>query len=54
MSSKSTRSSSCTRHGARVVVQTPINAKLQGEFEESEGLFDYSTSIDFNIRRFKY
>ncbi|KAI4374376.1 hypothetical protein MLD38_012380 [Melastoma candidum] len=55
MSSKSTgktnqsgTSSSRSRHGARVVAQTPIDAKLHEEFEESEGLFDYSSSVDLN------
>jgi phytochrome A len=55
MSSRSTnitnasRSSSARlRHGDRVVAQTPIDAKLHVNFEESERLFDYSTSIDFN------
>jgi hypothetical protein len=56
MSSKSTnktnysRSSSVrSKHGASVVAQTPIDAKLHVDFEESERGFDYSTSIDFNI-----
>lgn len=52
MSSKSTtnktncsRSSSArSRHGARVVSQTPIDAKLHVDFEESERKFDYSSS----------
>lgn len=35
---------------ARIVSQTPIDAKLHVGFEESEkGQFDYSTSVDFNI-----
>ncbi|XWS75889.1 hypothetical protein CRYUN_Cryun01aG0130300 [Craigia yunnanensis] len=56
MSSKSTNKSNCSRsssarskENARVVAQTPIDAKLHVDFEESKGLFDYSTSIDFNI-----
>ncbi|KAF2284772.1 hypothetical protein GH714_030206 [Hevea brasiliensis] len=56
MSSKSTskansaRSSSArSRQSARVVAQTPIDAKLHVNFEESECQFDYSTSIDFNV-----
>lgn len=56
MSSKSTNKTNCSRssstrsrHGARVVAQTPIDAKLHVDFEESERFFDYSTSIDFNI-----
>lgn len=56
MSSKSTnkmnsaRSSSArSKPNARVVAQTPIDAKLHEDFEESERNFNYSTSIDFNI-----
>ncbi|KAK6918723.1 PAS fold-2 [Dillenia turbinata] len=56
MSSKSTNKTNCSRsssarskHDARVVAQTPIDAKLHVDFEESERLFDYATSIDFNI-----
>ncbi|KAG9141306.1 hypothetical protein Leryth_001773 [Lithospermum erythrorhizon] len=54
MSSKSTtnltpscsrNSSTRSKHGDRVVTQTPIDAKLQLEFEESEKRFDYSTSV---------
>ncbi|XP_077214566.1 phytochrome C isoform X2 [Tasmannia lanceolata] len=54
MSSKSNRpacsrsSSARSKHSARVVAQTPIDAKLDVDFEESEH-FDYSTSIDVNI-----
>ncbi|CAK7349128.1 unnamed protein product [Dovyalis caffra] len=57
MSSKSTsktnnsaRSNSAqSKQIARVVAQTPIDAKLHVDFEESEQQFDYSTSIDVNI-----
>ncbi|XWS36687.1 hypothetical protein CRYUN_Cryun20dG0106800 [Craigia yunnanensis] len=56
MSSKSTNKSNCSRSSSagskqnvRVVAQTPIDAKLHVDFEESKRLFDYSTSIDFNI-----
>ncbi|XP_059662869.1 phytochrome C [Cornus florida] len=49
MSSKSTDKSSSSRgssarvkHNAHVVAQTPIDAKLHVDFEESEQLFDYS------------
>ena len=56
MSSKSTNKSNCSRsssarskQNARVVAQTPIDAKLHLDFEESKRLFDYCTSIDFNI-----
>ncbi|KAK3022474.1 hypothetical protein RJ639_046349 [Escallonia herrerae] len=41
-------SSARSKHGARVVAQTPIDAKLHEDFEESERLFDYSTSVDVN------
>ncbi|KVI10608.1 GAF domain-containing protein [Cynara cardunculus var. scolymus] len=55
MSSKSTSRTHCSRSSssrlkrdARVVSQTPIDAKLHVDFEESERQFDYSTSIDVN------
>ncbi|XP_047333745.1 phytochrome C [Impatiens glandulifera] len=57
MSSRSTNKPSCSRsssaqskHEARVVAQTPIDAKLHVDFEESDrgGLFDYSTSVDIS------
>ncbi|KAK3033992.1 hypothetical protein RJ639_033277 [Escallonia herrerae] len=41
-------SSARSKHGARVAAQTPIDAKLHEDFEESERLFDYSTSVDVN------
>ncbi|KAG2719579.1 hypothetical protein I3760_03G272100 [Carya illinoinensis] len=56
MSSNSTNKTNCSRssssrpkRGARVVAQTPIDAKLHVDFEASERFFDYSTSIDVNI-----
>ncbi|XP_041006035.1 phytochrome C isoform X2 [Juglans microcarpa x Juglans regia] len=56
MSSNSTNKTNCSRNssdrskrGARVVAQTPIDAKLHVDFEESERFFDYSTSIEVNI-----
>ena len=56
MSSKSDSNKNCSRsssalakHGARVVAQTPIDAKLHVDFEETKRFFDYSTSIDFNL-----
>ncbi|XP_031371967.1 phytochrome C [Punica granatum] len=56
MSSKSTNRTSCSRsssarskHSARVVAQTPIDAKLHVDYGESERQFDCSTSVDFNI-----
>ncbi|XP_050384607.1 phytochrome C [Argentina anserina] len=49
-SSRTPRSSSSrSKHGDRVVSQTPIDAKLDVDFRESEQRFDYSTSIDCNI-----
>nr|POE80599.1 phytochrome c [Quercus suber] len=42
-------SSALSKHGARVVAQTPIDAKLHVDFEETKRFFDYSTSIDFNL-----
>ncbi|GAB2215095.1 hypothetical protein Drorol1_Dr00019470 [Drosera rotundifolia] len=38
-----------SRHHARVVAQTPINASLHLAFERSEKRFDYSSSIEFNV-----
>uniref|UniRef100_A0A7N0TVP6 Phytochrome n=1 Tax=Kalanchoe fedtschenkoi TaxID=63787 RepID=A0A7N0TVP6_KALFE len=56
MSSKSTTRTNCSRSSsaqskrdARVVAQTPIDAKLHVDFEGSEGHFDYSTSVDINV-----
>ncbi|XP_044493457.1 phytochrome C [Mangifera indica] len=59
MSSKSTNKSNSSRNSksssarlkqnARVGAQTSIDAKLDVDFEESERVFDYSTSIDFNL-----
>ncbi|XP_057955504.1 phytochrome C [Malania oleifera] len=56
MSSKSTNKTNCSRSSssrsrqcARVVAQIPIDAKLHSNFEESEQLFDYSTSVNLNV-----
>lgn len=54
MSSKSTTNrTSCSRGSsarsksvARVVIQTPIDAKLHVDYEQSEQQFDYSTSVN--------
>ncbi|KAH6801069.1 phytochrome C [Perilla frutescens var. hirtella] len=55
MSSKSTtnKTPSCSRgssarskSGARVVIQTPIDAKLHVDYEQSEQQFDYSSSVN--------
>ncbi|KAI7742029.1 hypothetical protein M8C21_029290 [Ambrosia artemisiifolia] len=55
MSSKSTSRTHCSKSSssrlkrdARVNSQTPIDAKLHVDFEESERQFDYSTSVDVN------
>ncbi|KAJ0500367.1 putative PAS domain, phytochrome, GAF domain, histidine kinase/HSP90-like ATPase [Helianthus annuus] len=55
MSSKSTSRTHCSKSSssrlkreARVISQTPADAKLHVDFEESERQFDYSTSIDVN------
>lgn len=45
----SRNSSARSTRDARVFAQTPIDAKLHKEFEESDRVFDYSTSVDFNI-----
>lgn len=55
MSSKSTnrttsRSSSVrSRHDARVIAQTVIDAQLASDFDESKQLFDYASSVDLNL-----
>ncbi|KAL2938578.1 Phytochrome C [Bienertia sinuspersici] len=55
MSSRSTNrtssrgSSARSRHDARVMAQTPIDAKLAMEFDESKRHFDYSSSVDINL-----
>lgn len=55
MSSRSTNrtssrgSSARSRHDARVMAQTPIDAKLALDFDESKRLFDYSSSVDVNL-----
>lgn len=52
MTSMSNRGATCSRsssarskHSARVVAQTSLDAKIHTDFEESEQPFDYSTSI---------
>ncbi|KAL6144043.1 hypothetical protein ACLB2K_054738 [Fragaria x ananassa] len=47
--SSSRSSSSRSKQGARVVSQTPFDAKLDVDFRESVKRFDYSTSVDCNI-----
>ncbi|CAH9060605.1 unnamed protein product [Cuscuta europaea] len=41
-------SSARSRHDALVVSQTPIDAKLHVDFEESEEKFDYTTSVSLS------
>ncbi|XP_060189479.1 phytochrome C [Lycium barbarum] len=41
-------SSARSRHGARVIAQTPVDAKLHVEFEDSEQQFDYSNSVNLS------
>ncbi|XP_021766342.1 phytochrome C-like isoform X1 [Chenopodium quinoa] len=55
MSSRSTQrtssrgSSARSRHDAWVMAQTPIDAKLALDFDESKRHFDYSSSVDVNL-----
>ncbi|KAG8363985.1 hypothetical protein BUALT_Bualt19G0079300 [Buddleja alternifolia] len=41
----STASSARSRHSARIIAQTSIDAKINAEFEESGSSFDYSSSV---------
>ncbi|MBA0770878.1 hypothetical protein Gotri_019434 [Gossypium trilobum] len=43
--SHSSNNSGRSRHSARVVAQTTLDAKLHAEFEESSSSFDYSSSV---------
>ncbi|GAB4848231.1 Phytochrome A1 [Ancistrocladus abbreviatus] len=43
--SQSSVSSSRSKHGARVIAQTIVDAKLHADFEESSSTFDYSSSV---------
>nr|AAR33030.1 phytochrome C [Sorghum arundinaceum] len=43
-------SSARSRHSARVVAQTPVDAQLHAEFESSQRNFDYSSSVSAAIR----
>ncbi|KAK9677456.1 hypothetical protein RND81_11G144200 [Saponaria officinalis] len=47
--STSRNSSVRSRHDANVVTQVPIDAQLASDFEESKRVFDYSSSVDFNL-----
>ncbi|XP_073030506.1 phytochrome A-like [Primulina eburnea] len=42
---QSSTNSARPRHGARIIAQTSIDAKLQANFEESGSSFDYSRSV---------
>ncbi|KAL9256664.1 Phytochrome A1-like protein [Drosera capensis] len=41
----SSSSTSRAKHGARVIAQTIVDAKLHADFEESSSTFDYSSSV---------
>ncbi|XP_074275752.1 phytochrome C [Silene latifolia] len=47
--STSRTSSVRSRRNAHVVTQTPIDAQLASDFEESKRVFDYSSSVDLNL-----
>lgn len=42
---QSSSNSGRSRHSNRVIAQTSVDAKLQADFEESGGSFDYSSSV---------
>ncbi|KAL6560645.1 Phytochrome A1 [Orobanche gracilis] len=42
---RSSTNSTRSRHSARIIAQTSIDAKLNADFEESGSSFDYSTSV---------
>ncbi|CAK7340402.1 unnamed protein product [Dovyalis caffra] len=43
--SHSSSNSGRSRHGARIIAQTTVDAKLHADFEESGSSFDYSNSV---------
>lgn len=45
--SQSSASSARSKHSARIIAQTTVDAKLHADFEESGSSFDYSTSVRF-------
>nr|CDG41614.1 Phytochrome A [Rhazya stricta] len=47
--SQSSSNSSRSKHSARVIAQTSIDAKLNADFEESGSSFDYSSSVRVTI-----
>ncbi|KAL6951969.1 hypothetical protein U1Q18_045162 [Sarracenia purpurea var. burkii] len=44
---QSSASSGRSKHSARVIAQTTVDAKLHADFDESGSSFDYSTSVRF-------
>nr|XP_048323918.1 phytochrome A isoform X2 [Ziziphus jujuba var. spinosa] len=45
MSSSRPTNSSSSRHSARIIAQTTVDAKLHADFEETGSSFDYSSSV---------
>ncbi|KAL7205580.1 hypothetical protein ACSBR2_018505 [Camellia fascicularis] len=45
--SQSSGSSGRSKHSARIIAQTTVDAKIHADFEESGSSFDYSTSVRF-------
>lgn len=45
MSSSRPSTSSSSRHSARIIAQTTVDAKLHADFEETGSSFDYSSSV---------
>ena len=45
--SQSSTTSSRSKHSARIIAQTTVDAKLHADFEESGSSFDYSSSVRF-------
>ncbi|KAK9292067.1 hypothetical protein L1049_020021 [Liquidambar formosana] len=45
--SQSSGNSSRSKHSARIIAQTTVDAKLHADFEESGSSFDYSSSVRF-------
>ncbi|KAG5525581.1 hypothetical protein RHGRI_032022 [Rhododendron griersonianum] len=45
--SQSSASSGRSKHSARIIAQTTVDAKLHADFEESGSSFDYSSSVRF-------
>eukprot|EP01018_Ginkgo_biloba_P003668 Gb_17897 [translate_table: standard] len=47
--SSSSSSVNRSKHSARIIAQTTLDAKLHADFEESGNFFDYTRSVDVNI-----